>query len=247
VTHPLVVESTTEVDTGCTVVVEDYDCHPVLCRSGIWVGQRCDFIETVVLSYEHDPDPLYAGWAINGTTLIDPGLSPGTPPWGYPVPGVSGVTYVCPYQGFYHKIALTGTAGMAEVCPWVQVLYRPSTALPTDPAQLGPGRYVCIDAFRIVWPADKLAETRACILALIGRLQGLEEIAHVGPGDPVERWLEAGDPESAFRLGALVDAHEKLHSERDRGLKAAVETEIKGLVERFRQTDLLTKAGSKQK
>ncbi|MDQ6773747.1 MAG: hypothetical protein M3024_12295 [Candidatus Dormibacteraeota bacterium] len=241
-THPLVIESSTHVDTGCAVVVEDYDRHPALCRSGIWVGERCDFRETVVLSFEHDPDPLYAGWAINGTTLIDPGLSPGTSPWGDPVPAVAGVTYVCPYLGFYHKIALTGTAGMSQVCPWVQVLYRPITANPTDPAQLGPGMYVCIDGFRIDWPADKLAEWQACIVGLMERLRGLEQIAHIGPGDPVEQWLERGDPEAAFRLGAMVDALETLHPERDRGLKAAVEAEIRVTIERFRQTDLLTKA-----
>ena len=82
--HSLVEVSRTKSVTECYLITEDYTKHPALCRSGIWVGWKCSFAETVLLSYEHDPEELYVGWLINGTMVIDPGYSAGTPPWRTP-------------------------------------------------------------------------------------------------------------------------------------------------------------------
>ncbi|CAN5258294.1 hypothetical protein BH20ACT5_BH20ACT5_07220 [soil metagenome] len=76
--------------TGCDLVVIDYDQQPQLCRKGIWVGSQCQQSQRIVLSYEHDPEPLYVGWSINGTTVLDPGYGTFTPPGGSPAPGASG-------------------------------------------------------------------------------------------------------------------------------------------------------------
>jgi hypothetical protein len=94
--HPPVVESTTELDIRCMVVVEDFTRHPMFSRSGIWIGERCEFKQQVVLSYEHDPEQLYVGWAINGSTVFDPGLSAGSRPEGDPVPGAAGLAMLWP-------------------------------------------------------------------------------------------------------------------------------------------------------
>jgi hypothetical protein len=135
---------------------------------------------------------------------------------------------------------------MDQVCPWIQVPYRPSTARPTDPAQLGPGMYACVEGFRFTWPSEQLTEECACIHGLIQRLRGLAQIAHVNPGDPVERWLQAADPKTVLRLGAIVDALEKLDAQRDEGLKSAIEAELRLTIERFRQSDLLTRGDRQQ-
>jgi len=73
------------------------------CPSSIWVGERCEFKQHVVLSYEHDPEQLYVGWAINGSTVFDPGLSAGTRPEGDPVLGAAGLAMLWPYEGYGHK------------------------------------------------------------------------------------------------------------------------------------------------
>ena len=104
-THPLVELSRTRSVTDCYVEIENYEKHPVLCRFGVWVGWRCNFAETVLLAYEHDPEELYVGWQINGTTVIDPGYSAGTPPWGSPTPSAPSVTYRCPAGGLYHQLS----------------------------------------------------------------------------------------------------------------------------------------------
>ncbi len=71
---------------GGGVVMVDYDAHPAVCRSGVWVGWQDNFPESVVLSYKHSADRFAIGWSLNGTDVIDPGYSSGTGPYGYPVP-----------------------------------------------------------------------------------------------------------------------------------------------------------------
>jgi hypothetical protein len=100
--------------------------------------------------------------------------------------------------------------------------------------------YVCIDGFRVVWPLEKLEEERECWLKFSERLR-LVEIAHVNPGDPVESWIENADRQTLIRLASIVDALETVDGEKDRDLKSAMETEVALMVERFRQSDLLTK------
>ena len=79
--------------TSCCLMIVDYDVNFHMCRKGIWVGRRCQQRERIVLSYEHDPEVLYVGWSINGTTVLDPGYGTFTPPWGAPAPGTPDVTY----------------------------------------------------------------------------------------------------------------------------------------------------------
>jgi hypothetical protein len=223
--HPLVELSRTRNVTRCYVVVEDYVRHPRLCRFGIWVGLKCEFAETVVLSYEHDPEDLYVGWSINGTTVIDPGYSSGTPPWGSPAPGGSSVTYRCPVNGLFHELSLTSTPANDEVCLWVEVLYRyPNEA--GAPFHHGPSMCVCVKGWDITWPAAKLKETNACLAKLYERLRRYVEVAHVGPGDPVERWLERASGDEAVRVSTLLETLETLDPEAEPELAEAVRAEL---------------------
>src|SRR5262249_1463196 len=79
--------------TGWHLVIEDYTKKHDLCRHRIWVGLEEDFSETVTFAFEHGNANLYIGWAINGTTVVDPGLGNGTPPQGLPCPGAPSVTF----------------------------------------------------------------------------------------------------------------------------------------------------------
>jgi len=196
--------------------VEDYNLHPALCRFGVWVGCEEDFVESVVLSYEHDPDPLYVGWALNGTVVSQPGFPPTIFPPGNPVPGTLDVVYMTPVDDLYHRISLTGTSGMTQRCVYAQVLYMTYQDYVNGiPPTYGPALTVCLSGQSITWPADKLEETRECIKHWWEIFRERVGPVPVGPGDPVEDWLARATPEQAFRLKAYADALETLHAERD--------------------------------
>lgn len=256
--YPLVIDSRTDANENCELILR-WVGYPFVvygqkrpsaffwpCRDSarIWVGWLCNFTETVVLSYEHDPNPLYVGWQLNGITVIDPGFSQGNWPYGDPVPGLPSLTYVCPYQGFYHKIAITGSQGMDEVCLWAQVLYRPGDANPANPGPAldGPGMNVCIDGYRVIEPVRLQEEWRACLAEFAERLRRFEEIARINPGDPVERWLEGLDPVEGYKLVGMVETLGQLDPQRDEVLQSAIENELRGFVERLRQSDLMARA-----
>jgi len=229
-THSLVELSDTRTVTTSYLVVEDYTKHPRLCRYGVWVGWKSEFTETVVLSYDHDPEELYVGWSINGTTVIDPGYSAGTPAWGAPAPGNPSVTYRCPVAGLYHRISLSSTPGDANQYLWVSVLYRhPNEA--NAPFHVGPSHSVCLSGSEIAWPAAKLAETQACLARLYDILRRYVEVAHVGPGDPVESWLGELDGDEVARVDALLTTIEQLNRETDRLLFEAIRAELTGMVQ----------------
>ncbi len=224
----LVQLSDTKNVTGQSLVIEDYTKHPVLCRSGIWVGWLVTFTETVTFAYEHTEDPFYVGWAINGTTVVDPGYSSSTPPWGAPCPGAPSVTYRCPVNDFFHEISLTSSSGDPYECLSLQVLYRgPNDA--NNPARYGPLATVCLAGSEIEWPAKKVAEWEACLAAFWARLRGLVEIAHVNPGDPVE-WLATLPGEEAVRLHAGLATLELLDAEAQPALAKGIKSDIIGML-----------------
>jgi hypothetical protein len=227
--HPLAEVSRTRSSENCYLVIEDYRKYPRLCRFGIWVGWKCDFVETVLLGYEHDPEDLYVGWSINGTTVIDPGYSSGTPPWGAPAPGASSVTYRCPVGGLFHRLSLTSATGIAEQCLWVQVLYRyPNEA--GAPFHSGPSMYVCLSGSEIIWPISKVEEAEACMEKFYDLLRRYVEPAHIGPGGPVERWLERVSGDEAVRVRALLETIEQLDQRVDGQLFDAINAELKAIV-----------------
>jgi hypothetical protein len=226
-THPLVELSDTRVITGGWLEIKNW--HYGLCREGIWFGWRSIFQETLVMSYEHDPEELYVGWAIDGTTVIDPGCTAGTPPFGLPVPSDPSVRYRCPEAYYYHRIALISTPGEPQHCMNLQVLYRtPNGAY--GPPFLGPSAWVCVSGYEIEWPKDKLEEWRRCIARLRELLERYVKIAHVGPGDPVEHWLEHLEGEEAVRVEAMIEALEKLDAKADERIVEAIRAELTGLV-----------------
>jgi hypothetical protein len=229
--HPLVVISDTKATTGHHTVVEDYNTHHVLCRFGVWVGCATDFVETVKLSYEHDPDPLYVGWALNGTVVSTPGFPPTIFPPGNPVPGVPDVRYTTPVDGLYHRISLTGTSGMPDRCIYVQVLYTTyDDIVHGRPVSYGPAMTVCLSGQTIEWPADKLAETRDCLKHLWEILHKAVGPVHVNPGDPVETWLARATPEQALQLKGYREALERLDINRDAAIHICLLRDLRALL-----------------
>ena len=210
--------------TGSSVVMENYDVNFRLCRYGIWIGLENTFTETVTVSYEHTDD-LYVGWRINGVTVVDPGYSAGTPPWGSPVPGVPGVVYHCPVDGFFHRISFTSTSGMEEQCFYAQVLYRHGVAEANMAPHYGPSICVCISGKEIEWPEDKLEAERRCLAAFFDKLRQYKLIAHVFPPDPVE-WLQRFQGQEAQILKAQVDTYVQVDHERQPALAKAVQSSI---------------------
>jgi hypothetical protein len=216
------------VVTGGWLEIKNYGWGR-LCREGLWFGWRSLFQETVVLSYEHDPEDLYVGWQINGATVIDPGYSSGTPPFGWPSPGEPSVRYRCPEAGYFHRLALVSTAGEPPHCLNVQVLYRTPTG-PGAPPTFGPSMWVCLSGYEITWPAAKLEEYRKCMRRLRELLERYVKIAHVGPGDPVEHWLDHLEDDEALRVGGMIEALESLDPKADAQILEAIKTELTGLV-----------------
>jgi hypothetical protein len=214
--------------TAKSLIIIDYNAHPELCRRGIWVGWQETFTETVTLAYEHTEDPFYVGWQINGTTVIDPGFSAGTPPWGAPCPGAPSVTYRCPVDGFFHEISLTSSSGDPTECVQVQVLYR-GPADQYKPAHYGPSMYVCLSGSKIEWPADKVKAWESCLAALWAKLRQYVELAHVNPGDPVE-FLAGLPPALATRLQAGVETLEHLDGAAQPRLAKAIKDDVLGIL-----------------
>jgi hypothetical protein len=229
VAYSLVELSRTRSVTRSYVVTHDYTRQPTLCRSGLWVGLKSEFAESVVLAYEHEPDPLMVGWSINGTLVVDPGFSAGTPPWGSPAPGVPGVTYTCPFGGEYHQLALTGTAGMDSQCASITVLYRFLNEQ-FAPFHTGPSLTVCLDGSSIAWPPDKVKAANECLARFRDIIRKYVQIAHVGPGDPVERWLQETVGDDVVKVQALVETLEQLDRQADGPLFEAVRAELNALM-----------------
>jgi hypothetical protein len=223
--HQLIELSRTEHQTSAHLVIEDYTKRPTICRNGVWVGWKRTFTETVVLSFEHEPEELYIGWAINGTMVSDPGYSPGTPPWGAPAPGSSSVTYATPVGSFFHQLSLTSTAGSGEECLSVQVLFRGPTEAGA-PAHYGPATSVCLSGSKVTWPADKLEAEKRCLASLFARLRQYVEIIHVNPGDPPAQWLAQLRGDDAIRILAELDTLEKLDPKVDRELGEAIKADL---------------------
>jgi hypothetical protein len=227
-THPLIELNRSRVVTGGWLEIKNWGYG--LCREGIWFGWRSIFQETVVMSYEHDPEELYVGWSINGTTVVDPGYSAGTPPFGFQAPGEPSVRYRCPdASGLYHRIALISTPGEPEHCLNLRVLYRtPSGA--GSPPLLGPSAWVCLSGYEIEWPKDKVEEWKRCMDHLREILERYVKLAHVGPGDPVEHWLEHLEGDESVRVGAMIEALETLDATADERIVEAIRSELTGLV-----------------
>jgi len=206
---PLVVLSDTVNIISQGIVVIDYDQpqHHALCRHGLWEGWQEVYTQTIKLAFEHDADhPEYVvGWQVHGQTIVDPGFSSGTPPWGAPLPGFPTVTYVCPADGYFHEIAFTSSPGDPIEKFWVQVLYRSSYEQASP--SVGPGTWVTLSGQTIEWPWFLLAEQGECIkrfLQLINSIRAtVGGFAPVNPGDPVE-WATQFTPEEARHLQAAL-------------------------------------------
>jgi hypothetical protein len=214
--------------TGWHLVTKDYTKEHDLCRHGVWVGLLEEFSETVTFAYEHSNENLYVGWAINGTTVVDPGYGSGTPPEGLPCPGAPSVTFHCPVDGYFHEISLTSTPGDPDESLAVQVLYvvypNPDTILN------GPFTYVDLAGSETIWPAHLVQEANACYAAFWEKLhQYVAGPGHVAPGDPVE-WLAGLPAEVAVRLEAEVATLTQLDAQAQPRLAKAIQDDLMGIL-----------------
>ena len=94
----------------------------------------------------------------------------------------------------------------------------------------GPSAWVCVSGYDIEWPQEKLDEWRRCIKRLRELLERYVTIAHVGPGDPVEHWLEHLEGEEAVRVGAMIEGLETLDPKADERIVEGIRSELTGLV-----------------
>lgn len=233
---PLVVLSDTKNIINQGIVIINYDdmSHHALCRYGLWEGWQEVYTEAVTLAFEHDADhPEYlVGWQVNGVTVVDPGFSPGTPPWGAPLPGFSSVTYVCPVEGYYHEISFTSSANDPVEKFWVQVLYRTSYEEPTP--TYGPGMWVTLSGQYIDWPWFLLAEQQACVQRLLQNINSIRaplgNFAQVDPADPVG-WAAGFTPEEARRVRAGLEVLEKMGAEKQPELAHRIAMDVNAMVQ----------------
>jgi hypothetical protein len=230
---PLVVVSDTKTIISQGIVIIDYDTAPyhALCRYGLWEGWQKLYTETVTLAYEHTVEE-YVGWQVNGLTIMAPGFSAGTPPWGAPLPGFPSVTYVCPVDGYYHEISFTSSVNDPVEEFWVQVLYRTSEEQQTP--TYGPGMWVTLSGQCIEWPWFLLAEMRACIQRLLEIINSIRatlgELEPVNPPDPVE-WAARFTPDEVRRVKAGVEIFQKLDEEKQPELANRIAVDVSGIVQ----------------
>lgn len=204
--------------TGGHFVVEDYDEHPALCRNGVWVGRKENFVQTVTLGYEHEGLDLVVGWAVNGQQVVDPGYG-GNTPYPEPCPGLPSVRYLCPVQGHWHRISFISSSGEPERCLSLQVLFRRREDNYQN-VEDGPTVKVCVSGSLIEWPAHLIKDEASCLRHVWDVLQRYAEVAKVNPGDPVQ--FLAGFPASELRqLAASAQALDRID---DREQPALAET-----------------------
>jgi hypothetical protein len=233
---PLVVLSDTKNIVSQGIIVIDYDKVHHFCRHGLWEGFQQVYTETVTLAYEHTVEE-YVGWRVNGTVVVDPGYSAGTPPWGAPLPGFPSVRFACPVGGYYHQISFTSSANDPVEKFWVQAIYRTNAQeqVPID----GPGTWVTLSGQYVDWPWFLLQQQEECLEHWIELINSVRAIiggfAPVSPGDPVE-WAAQFTPEEASRLKAGLAILEKLDAERQPELAQRVAADVNDIVQ-FRTVD----------
>jgi hypothetical protein len=93
---------------------------------------------------------------------------------------------------------------------------------------------VCLSGQDVVWPADKLAAERECLIAWWERIRRVAGPIHPRPGDPVEQWLARVRDEDAIALKGLVQALEQLDPERDPKIVQGARVALQGLFDRIR-------------
>jgi hypothetical protein len=241
--------SRTRQPAGGGVVIVDYDAHPQVCRYGVWLGWQDNFTETVVMSYEHSADRYYTGWSLNGNDVVNPGLSSGTGPSGYPVPSDLNVSYVCPVDDEFHHLQLVSRPGSGDTVVTALPSYRSDDG-PFPPAapnyDFAARMGVAISGSFITWPADKLTEEHACLVNGRERLALHGQPHMVGPGDPVESWLQHLTGEDAVGFTAALDTADSL-GPADRRLAEGIRKYLTNLIDRAKLAQHTTRASENQR
>jgi hypothetical protein len=78
---------------------------------------------------------------------------------------------------------------------------------------------------------DKLQEEQSCLNIYHHLLGEYVQVQHVGPGDPVERWLACIQGDEAIRLRAEIETLEKIDRENDRQLFNAIVSDLNRAVQ----------------
>lgn len=202
-------------------VTHDYTDNSTLCRRGVWVGMISTYRETVVLCFEHDPEPLNVFWSLqHGDQVLYPG--PGAQPSG-PVQGATGIRYSWPYRGLQHRIAFVSAPGAAPTQIHAKVLYqRPgSPAIHTD----GPELAITVSGRSIAWPAHKLEEERECKHRWSDVLRRYVRWREPLPGETVTGLDDIRGPR-ALELNAMLKELERLGPGTEDELVRGIEAEL---------------------
>jgi hypothetical protein len=138
--HPLIEVSRTQSGAVGYLAVADYNKTPMLCRSGVWVGMKTTFSETVVLSFEHEPEDLLVNWSVNDTMVGNYGPPPPFP-YGTPIaenPSIGWVTPLrCPESPDRIDQCTRRHRAMHRRASPLPTAHRPEPADPSRPAQVG--------------------------------------------------------------------------------------------------------------
>jgi hypothetical protein len=234
-TVPIKVESDTFEPRIGHIVVENYNEHPALCRSGIWTGYETVFSETVILGWEHDQiTPAVAvSWLLNGRPVPSlPDYNQSPPSVGpQPCPGAPWVLYNYPVDGLYHRISLASAYGSQPVSIAAQVSWD-SWDYSGDVTNLEgttPPFDVSLSGSAFMWPAYLIKEEEACLAALWGLLGKLGLLAHVNPGDPVQ-FLRGLPQEQQVQLKGAAQALSNIDRGEQPELAKALRASVVGIL-----------------
>jgi hypothetical protein len=210
--------------TGSGVVVEDYTDHPTLCRYGVWVGTRTFFTERVVLSFEHDPDPLNVTWRLQDAE------NPLNPPYDFtpngPVIGAPGIRYSWPVDHLQHRIALFTEPGAKPILVTAQVVYSPEAG---GAVTNGPELALDMSGEVVSWPARQLLEEAECKKRWADLLSRYAKWHKPLPGEPVE-WIDQIQGSDARRVIAVTEALDSLDPASEGELVAAIQADLTRIV-----------------
>jgi hypothetical protein len=211
-----------------SIVSEDYDANPALCRRGLWIGSRQVFNERVVLTYDHGLEDVRVSWLLNGDQYVTAGI--GADPGG-PVLGKPGIGYLWPVDDLAHKLALTCTAGTPQASVLVEVLYtRPPSPYAIDPTVYhGGSMLVHIAGESVTWPRTKLLEEAECrdhLSGVVNRYVRWRRRLPGGDETDVNAWIDQVRGPAARELEAMVAQTEALDPKADAEFLDALRVEL---------------------
>jgi hypothetical protein len=192
-------------------------------RDGTFVTER------VVLSFEHDPDPLNVSWRLQDAAY--PLLVPFDFTTSGPVPGAPGILYSWPVDDgaghhLQHQIALFTVPGTESTLVTAQVWYQPESG---GDGTYGPWLTLDMSGEVVSWPVRQLLEEAECKERLAEQLSRYAKRHRPLPGEPVE-WIDQIQGPDARRVIAMMETLDRLDPDTEGELVAAIDADLTRIV-----------------